>query len=260
MALTKIHPSSRGPLCVVRLDRLKVLASPGTRGRLPEPPGYKTIRDSFVRRQTTTRTYLRCRWLLNEQSGTQVFWQYAPQRSWLAPWKITFITDDRKSLPPEDVLSVLAQCANPRLLLAEMAFDFNGTSGVDERFILQHAVFGKSRPNSDRGGCGHLRYGSRASATLVRAYPKKTINRYRVELELHSGFLRSRQLWEFRQLKNLGRVLLPSRFRMVVLDWDALNRNLLGRLGDKSRRVLALARTKSTSIYAMCLPPAQGST
>jgi hypothetical protein len=73
-----------------------------------------------------------------------------------------------------------------------------------------------------------------------------------VELELHSGFLRSRQLWEFRQLKNLGRVLLPSRFRMVVLDWDALNRNLLGRLGDKSRRVLALARTKSTSIYALC--------
>src|ERR1035441_6396713 len=106
---TKLCPKSRSPLCVVSLDRLRVLASPRTDGRLPQPVGYKTIRDTFVRQQTTTRTYLRCRRLLNEKSGTQVFWQYAPQRSWLAPWKITFVSDDRGSLPPEDVFSVLAQ-------------------------------------------------------------------------------------------------------------------------------------------------------
>jgi len=190
--------------------------------------------------------------MVNEITGTRLFWQYDAARSWLAPWRITFVADDRGSLPPADILTTLTHCEKHRLLLVEVAFDFTKESGVDQHFVLGHGVFGKSRPRPDRGGAGQLRYGSRTSATLVRAYRKATINRYRVELELHSRFLRSQGLNEFRQLKDLERMLLPSRFRLAALDWGGLDRYLHGRLGEKSQSVLGLVRAKSTSIHAAC--------
>jgi hypothetical protein len=239
--------------CTARIDRIRISAHNETNGAPPQfPAPFRIVRDCLVRQQTSTRTYRRCREIVNEKTGTRLFWQYAAARSWLAPWRITFVGDDQRDIPLDDVLTTIAQCKDHNLLLVELAFDFTKSSGVNQDFILRHAIFGKSRPRPDRGGNGQLRYGSRASATMVRAYQKPEINRYRVEPELHSQFLRSHGLREIRQLKGLGRVLLPSRFRLVELDWDALDKHLFRRLGAGGKQVLASAHVKSKSIHAAC--------
>ena len=62
--------------------------------------------------------------------------------------------------------------------------DFPEDSGVDEEFVLRFGKFGNARRRKDRGGPGTLRYGSRTSPKMVRCYLKKSLDSYRVELEL----------------------------------------------------------------------------
>ena len=246
------HDLTSPALCTARIDRIIIAAHPNVPGpppRLPAP--FHNGPDTFVKQQTSIRTYQRCRQIMNDDTGTEVYWQYSPAPPWLPPSRITFVADDRGGLPPEDVLAILEHCQKHTVLLAEIAFDFAQISGVDQGFILRHGIFGKSRRRRDRGGDGTLRYGGRTSSSLVRAYHKTEINRYRVELELHSRFFRSSRLCQFRQLSNLRRMLLPSRFQLVKLDWHALSEYLFGRVGARSTHLLMTARGKQ-SIHASC--------
>ena len=129
----------------VRLDRVQVL-SWAPRGR--KPPrlnGFKITRDSFVRCQTTTSTYARCRQYQCMSDDTKIYWQYDRLKGWLKPWKITIVADDRRGLSYEQVRKILKHCRHYRFLIVEVAFDFSPSAGVDTQFIRQHAVFGKSR-------------------------------------------------------------------------------------------------------------------
>jgi hypothetical protein len=129
----------------VRLDRLQ-LWSWAPRGRKPpQLEGYKIVRDSFVRCQTTTATYARSRQYQRVTNDTKIFWQYQRLKGWLKPWKITIVADDESELSYADVARILKHCRHYRFLTVEIAIDFSPSAGITRQFIREHAVFGKSR-------------------------------------------------------------------------------------------------------------------
>jgi len=129
----------------VGIDRAQVL-SWAPRGRKPPKlKGYKIVRDSFVRCQTTTPTYARVRQYQSTNDDTKIFWQYQRLKPWLKPWKITLVADDKTGLSYEQIQIVLKHCRYFRFLIVEVAVDFCPSAGVDKRFVRKHGVFGKSR-------------------------------------------------------------------------------------------------------------------
>jgi hypothetical protein len=134
----------------VRLDRVQLVSWASPQHRPPQLEGYKLIRDSFVRCQTTTATYARSRQYQSITNDTKIFWQYNRLRGWLTPWKITIVGDDKKGLSYEEITNVLKHCRYYRFLVVELAFDFCSSSGINRRFVRQHAVFGKSRRRANK--------------------------------------------------------------------------------------------------------------
>jgi hypothetical protein len=241
---------TRDARCTARLDRIRVVSGiSGITGKPPSLPGFRIVRDSFVAQQTTTRTYLRCRQLICNETGTRVYWQYFPQRRWLRPWRITIIGDDRSGLKELELARILPLCPKNELILAELAFDFGASSGIDQYFVRRRALFGKSRLNPARGGPGQIRYGTRNSAKLIRIYFKRVLNSYRVELELHSKFLRSNAVNQVSDLPVLGTAICPAHLNFVAVRWERLRRHLLRR---NARDVLfERVKDRSESIHAV---------
>jgi hypothetical protein len=129
----------------VQLDRVQILswAPPGRKP--PQLKAYKIVSDWFVRCQTTTATYARSRQYQSLTDDTKIFWQYQRLKGWLKPWKITIVADDKTGLSYEQIRHVLKHCRYYRFLIIEIAVDFYPSSGVNNRFVRQHALFGKSR-------------------------------------------------------------------------------------------------------------------
>jgi len=128
----------------VRLDRVQILSwAPRGKGP-PQLKGYKIVRDSFVRCQTTTATYARVSQYQSVSDDTKIFWQYQRLKGWLKPWKITIVADDANGLSYEQLQVVLKHCRYYRFLTVEIAVDFCLAAGMNKRFVRQHALFGKS--------------------------------------------------------------------------------------------------------------------
>jgi hypothetical protein len=136
----------RAKLLDIRIDRLRILCAYPRRALLPDIPGLRVVRDTFVGRQTTTQTYKRVRQYLNEQTGTKIFLQYDPAVPWLAIVKVTFCPEDRYGLMRYELEAFLGYFKKYRILTIELSFDFKPGSGVDEEFVLRYGLFGKSRP------------------------------------------------------------------------------------------------------------------
>jgi hypothetical protein len=133
----------------VRLDRIQVLAQAPTDKKPPLLEGYVIARDCFVRCQTTTTTYARCRHYNSLTNDSKIYWQYMRQKGWLKPWKITIVADDKTGLYRDEIERVLRHCRSYQLLTVEIAIDFSPSTGVNKQFIRRHAVFGKSRRRAD---------------------------------------------------------------------------------------------------------------
>jgi hypothetical protein len=238
---------------VVRLDRVRIVswAKPGWKP--PSIPGFRVVKDTWVRPQGPTPTYYRVRELQAEASGARAWWQYQPRRGWLRPWRITLVGDDRTGLTPYEAIRILKRCRYAWVVLVELAVDFDPTSGVDRAFVKRHGVFGKSRRRTDRGGPGQLRYGSRKSGKLVRAYWKDEVNAFRVEVEMHSQLLSRRRRQRARKtadeltndLANVPYLLFPKHIAFMRFRWAALKRYLKRRLGRRGSELFNEARAKA---------------
>ena len=132
----------------VRLDRVQILSWAPKARKPPKLKGYKIVRDCFVPCQTTTPTYARSRQYQSTTDDTKIFWQYQRRNGWLKPWKITIVADDERGLSYDDVEMVLKHCRHYRFLTIEIAVDFCPSAGINQQFVRQHAVFGKSRRNA----------------------------------------------------------------------------------------------------------------
>ena len=235
-------------LCLVRLDRIQILAEMRT-SQLPAIPGFRVERDCFVRRRISISTYRRVRTCKNHRTGTKLFIQYRPACPWLCAVKITAIGDDRLGLRRRELETIAGSFAKPRLLLLELAHDFSPEVGVDVRFVRAHGVFGKSKlvktvyKNT-------IRYGTRRSTKLVRAYFKPEVRSFRLEIEVHSSWLRRHQVLTLKDLRRLPTLLHPSHVKFVRIDWQRL-RCHLRRRGLPARIILQQARARSKSIYAV---------
>ncbi len=233
------------PLCQVRLDRLilRCWASPDRKP--PTIAGFRIISDCLVRPQGRTATYARVRQLLSLTSGTKIAWQYGRRHGWLTPWRITLFGDDRTGLTPEEVRRITGPRRFDRLVLLELAVDFDSLSGVDQEFVGRHAVFGKSRRRTDRGGPGQLRFGSRKSGKLIRCYPKEQVHAYRVEVELHSRLLRKNGISHVSHLPSVASLVFPKHFCFVRIAWPRLAGYLKHRFGQQGLTILERAHERA---------------
>jgi hypothetical protein len=93
-----------------------------------------------------------------------------------------------------------------------------------------------------------LRYGSRKASKLVRCYWKRSIGRYRVEIECHSGLLHKFGIWKSRDLAEIERMLYPGHIQFIDFDWQRLESYLDRKLGSQSYKVLRGARKRDTSV------------
>lgn len=216
--------NSNSEICTVSIDRVQLLARTGTK-QIPHIPGFEVCRDSFVRPQTAIRTYDRVRKLENPETGTTIYAQSWPAPPWLEPFKLTVVGNDSTGLQRAELEAGCRQFRWTRLLTVELAIDFWEASEVDRSFVLRHGLFGRSRLVGGRL-YKDLRYGTRHSDTMVRAYKKPEIHSYRVELELHAAWLLRFGLTQPRDLSKLPQLLCFSRIRFVAIDWDALRDHL----------------------------------
>ena len=219
---------------------------------MPTIPGFKVLSDHRVRPRDGSITYGRVRQLKSLRSGALVQWQYQPVPGWLAAWRITWYAPERGGIEPADVLPVLKRCRYFRFLVVEVAFDFSSRTGVDRAFVRRHGRFGKSRRRFDRGGPEELRYGSRKSGKLIRAYWKEEVEAFRVEVEFHSRLLakgRHPKAEKNYQLIDAPSKILPleveKHFRFVRIRWRALEGYLSHRYGSQGRTILSSARAKA---------------
>jgi hypothetical protein len=232
-------------ICTALIDRVQIVADTRRDG-LPDLPGFDVCRDSFVRPQTSIATYRRARHLKNSKTKTTIDIQYQRVAPWLRAIKMTVIADDHNGLGRPELEEIFTAFKNPRLLTVEMAVDFSAASEIDRAFVLRHTILGRSRPVGGRL-YEALRFGTRHSATMARAYEKIETSSYRVEVELHSSWLRKNDLNHPGDLAKLPSLLLPARLHFVRIDWDLLA-IYLDRTG-RSSAILDTARTHQSSIH-----------
>ncbi len=199
---------------IAKLDRVQIAAQT-RQGKLPPIPGFQTLKDHFIRAQTVLSMFSRVRQCQNPRSGTQIFLQYRPLRPWLPPAKLTIIGDDLTGLERPELERVVEAFADYRLLLVEVALDFPAGSGVNAGFLRRHGRFGRSRFNENYRFPRSLRWGSRKSSKLIRAYTKPAVRGFRVELELHSAWLRERNIQQLADLGRLPSLLYPHHIEFL---------------------------------------------
>jgi hypothetical protein len=223
--------------CQVRLDRLIFGATGRMSSELQKIAGFRVVEDFRAHRQGKIATYERVRKFRRVGSSSQIVCQYEPLVPWVDPCRITMIADDDRGLTPIEVEAVLVHCANHKVSLVELAIDFAEDAGVDRKFVLRHGVFGKSRRQPDPAGQGNLRYGTRASSRLVRAYLKPMVNCFRVELETHGQVLRRHFISQVAHLPRFASRLHPDHIRFVAFRWSKLGVYLKRRFGPAGQRI-----------------------
>jgi hypothetical protein len=227
----------------VSADRCQFLAWPKD-DNCPSLSGFVIRRDSFVRTQTTVRMYCRVRTFESPETGTWAYLQYRGSKLARAPMKLTLIPSDRTGLRPAELRRVANAFRSMRVSSLELAVDFAMSSGVDRTFVLKHGVFGRSEL---RGGrlFSSLRYGSRKSSKLVRAYEKEQTHSYRLELELRSGWLRRYEIAQVRDLQKLPALLVPTHMCFVRMDWEQLEDYLKLRFSHAAKIIAKCCREPS---------------
>lgn len=229
----------------VRLHRVQSVASTFNK-QLPPLPGFSICRDRFVRQQTKIRTYARVQSLKNVDTGTSVDLQYQCKPPWLEPVKLTVVPTRSQGLQRAELEEICGRFKCPRLLTVELALDFGEGSEVDRSFVLRHGLFGRSQPMGGRL-FRDLRFGTRHSETMVRAYKRPETRSYRVEFELHSAWLRRFGITQPSNLSKLSHLLCFSRINFVAIDWDALVDHL--RRKGLPASALNSARSQAYSIH-----------
>jgi hypothetical protein len=216
------------PVCDTKIDRVIVSGSVRTGATPPTFDGYRVVCDTFVRSQARLKTYLRVCIYHNCKTGVCIYLLYRPVLRGLPQFKLTVIANDYRALSCQEIYQIVRRFGTYWLTLIEIALDFPSESHVDLRYVRAHTLFGKSRPSNPNRFPGTLRYGGRRSDKLVRCYRKGQINRFRVELELHSSLLRKFGILRLEDLEKLPAQLYPNHIRFARLDWQALEKRFPG--------------------------------
>ena len=233
--------------CQVKLDRLIFTAVPRDKAGIGNVAGFRRVSDFRPQPQAKLRTYERVLKLRCTTTSCEIVVQHDPQLPWLAPVRITIIGDDLTGVTPEVIEGVISQCHHHTITLVELAFDFPPESNVDQDFVRRHGRFGKSRCRTDRGGPGTLRYGGRACPKLIRCYFKNTLDRYRVEAEIHCSLLRRFGAMKVGDLGDIAAKLVPAHVKFSCVRWTKLDAYLTRKFGKDGTRICEEARRRTES-------------
>jgi hypothetical protein len=163
--------------------------------------------------------------------------EYQRSSHWADPFRITIIPRHRAWLQFEDLNAILQLLPNFKFVVIEVAFDFPVTSIVDVRFVEEHALFGRSWPRFVGINPLHDSWGTRKAAKFVRSYARFATDFHRIELELHSRFLRQHRIDDIQDFPRLVALLVPNHIQFARLDQRRLIEQLRRKgLGSRERQ------------------------
>jgi hypothetical protein len=231
--------------CHVLVDRVLFVADL-VGGKPPRLSGFQIKANHFQSSQTGIRGYGRIQKCQNRKTLTTVAFQYANHCSWLSPLKGSVIA--QLELTRVELEGIFAACKNPRILSVEIAFDFPMNSEVDRTFVLAHSKFGKSQPVV---GIEYdtVYFGGRKHRKLIRTYAKSEIGRYRIELELHSAWLRQNGIAQPKDLCRLPIQSLQSLINFVELDLDRIRMALVKRQAVNTEEIIRQVRKRGAVLH-----------
>jgi hypothetical protein len=148
--------------------------------------------------------------------------EYQRSSHWADPFRITILPRHRAGLLFEDLNAVIQLLPNFKIVLIEVAFDFPITSIVDVRFVQERALFGRSWPRFVGINPLHDSWGTRKSQKFVRSYVRFETDSHRIELELHSRFLRQHRIDDIQDFPRLVEILVSNHIQFAQLDRQRL--------------------------------------
>jgi hypothetical protein len=206
-ALLRRMKNPLGAECVVRLDRLRGVSDQDPTSALMNIPGFRAMPIIRLRHtKGTFQPYGQAQWFHSTRNEAKFTIESDRRERFLDPFKITFFADDIDGLLPEQVFSVLELMPSFRMTMVELAFDF--MRAMDRRRVRREGLFGKSRPIPSVGSTDY--WGTRKGMKRVQCYFKLDVQAFRVELEMHSRFLRYYKIrtpFDFKKLVDV----LPAR-------------------------------------------------
>jgi hypothetical protein len=226
-----------GATCI--FDRV-VLASKGTDWqKIAHIPGFRATR----RYQLWHRQHRRVQRFRGAGTVREVVVEFERSAPWFPEVRITIIPNDATGLGFDDLRSILELLPGFELRILEVAWDFSPNCVVDLDFIRQFGLFGSTwmRPGVNPY---HDKWGN-AGSKIVRAYYKWEISRFRLELQLHLGFLSGNKITDIFDFRRLVDVLLPHHVDFAEIDETKLFRALRRSKVAKNDPVAFLKRARS---------------
>lgn len=178
--------------------------------------------------------------------------EYQRRSHWADPFRITIIPRHRAGLQFEDLNAVLQFLPNFKFVVIEVAFDFPITSIVDVRFVEEHALFGRSWPRFVGINPLHDSWGTRKAAKFVRSYARFDTDYHRVELELHSRFLRQHRIDDIQDFPRLVKILVPNHIHFAQLDQRRLIEQLRRNGMDSRKRQNVVEQLQDREEDCLC--------
>jgi hypothetical protein len=186
---------------------------------VPTLRGFKVSRNFRVQMQTKVRTYSRVTISASATSGTKAYLQHEASGICKAPMKLTLVPADSTGMLPAELWCIEQQFKRLRPLNLEIPIEFAPETGVDSAFVEQHGRFGRTKVQR-----GHR--GSRRGDILIRAYDKPQTGSFRIEVELHSSWLRRHGIRRISDFPRLRALLVPKHFKFVEVDWNKLTKSI----------------------------------
>ena len=208
--------------CDVKLDRIIITAREVPLQAVCAIPGYR----AKPPRQLWKQLYSVVNRILGSGSIREVVVESAPAVRWLARYRITITPRDETGLLLEDLCLILELLAQFKIVLLELALDFPIRSVVDPWFVHRHLLCGKTTmplgPNPL-----HEKWGTSRSSKVARSYAKFVeILRFRIELQLHSRFLRKHEINHASDFQKLATILPRKHVYFASLDNRKLREHL----------------------------------
>jgi len=237
--------------CTPKLHRMELIAREVPLQALSAIPGYRTNGTQRLR----NKLYRQVTRIYGKDSIRQIVVLSAPNTGWLPKSRATIIPRDETGLLYGDLCHILELLPQFKIVLLEIALDFPLASILDTSFVLQHMLCGKTWLRT--GGTElHQRWGSARSAKIVRAYVKFEASSFRIELQLHSRFLRQHGINHAPDFAKLATILPQHHIYFAAIDDDKLKKYLQrSRLSHKTRtEILKTVRKSQKSLWStLCL-------
>jgi hypothetical protein len=234
--------------CVCKLDRVVFTTTTWPAITFNGIPGFRTQQRRSL--WGSNQLYQFAQPFAGTGSVHQVVVQFGPKSAWVAPYRITVLPKDHSGLQPEDLKLIVGLFQDFKFVLLEIALDAPMNSIMDVDYVRRFGVSGKSwLPPGDNPL--YDKWGTSRGLKVIRSYPKWEIAAHRLELELHSAFLRLHGINGISDFQRFAKILPRKHIFFAELDEAKLHKQLqvLGRKKQSIKNILAQVEERRTSLW-----------